>query len=165
MANQYHIATLRSAQVPGLGAGFISGSGQGGNSPSDFKTVTIEDSFFSKWIADNIIDTSPSSVKRAIQKVPDLSISPPPGDAGSNFMAIIPSISGSGVGTSLYFFFPNEVDFPANAYKIPNLATGGTIGSAPYNSVTDAINAVGQVGGITIYYDNTLNEVTASGGL
>jgi hypothetical protein len=165
MANQYHIATLDAIQATNLGTGFISGSGQGGNGSADFKTVTIQDSDFSKWISANIINTIPSSVKRSIQKVPDLSISPPPGDAGSNFMAIIPSISGSGVGTSLYFFFPNEVDFPANAYKIPNLAVGGTIGSSPYNSVEDAINAVGQVGGITIYYDNNLNEVTASGGL
>jgi hypothetical protein len=164
MANQYHIATLDAIQAINLGAGFISGSGQGGKASADFKTVTIQDSDFSKWISANIINTTPSSVKTSIQKVPDLSIFPSPGDA-SNFMAIIPSTSGSGVGTSLYFFFPNEVDFPANAYKIPNLAVGGTIGSSPYNSVGDAINAVGAVGGITIYYDNNLAEVIASGGL
>jgi hypothetical protein len=165
MAKEYHIATLQALQATNLGSGFISGSGQGGKLSADYKTVTIDDASFSKWQSStpSIITFGTSPVETAIQKVPDLSISPSPGDI-SNIMAIVPFDSGSGVGTSYFYFFPNEVLFIENAWKIPNFAGGGTIGSSPYNTNDDAINAVGTVGGVTIYYDNNLLEVIARGG-
>lgn len=164
MATEYHIATLDAVQAVGLQGGFISGSGQGGKVSPDYKTVARNDANFSNWISKNIIPSGSTPVKTAIQKVPDLSISPSPGDI-SNIMAIIPATSGSGVGTSYFYFFPNEGEFRNNAWKIPNLAVGGTIGGSPYNTNTDAINAVGNVGGVTIYYDNNLLDVVASGGI
>ena len=166
MALTYHIATLAAAQAVGLQGGFISGSGQGGKDGADFKTVTINDDTFIAWSAKNIITPGPSPVQTAIQKVPNLDLNPSPGDA-CNFMAIIPATSGSGVGTSYYYFFPNEAVFIENAWKIPNLAVGGTIGSGNYNNINDAINAIGSVGGITIYRDNNLipPDVIASGGV
>ena len=163
MAFTYHIATLTGLQATNLQGGFISGSGQGGKDGADFKTVTINDDSFSGWASKGIITPGPFPVQTAIQKVPDLDSNPSPGDA-CNFMAIIPATSGSGVGTSYFYFFPNEAIFIENAWKIPNLAVGGTIGSNNYDTPSQAINAIGAVGGITIYRDNNLPNVIASGG-
>lgn len=163
MAKQYHIATLAALEATNLGGGFVSGSGQGGKVSADYKTVARDDANFGNWATKGIITIGPTPAETAIQKVPDLSVSPPPGDI-SNIMAIIPATSGSGVGTSYFYFFPNEGNFRDNAWKIPNLAAGGTIGSSPYGTNADAIQDIGTVGGVTIYYDNNILDVVASGG-